>query len=277
MITSYGTYIDPCQATIPSKPTPTMIAQPLPVRLDRLARAHEMRLAHVAARVSVANVGTPYRQAHAAALVSIRAGVGRKAPLATIKAQALAWAEHARRSGARFNVERKAAEAFTFSADNDLAGFNVPTKLVGVAVGATQDALAILAGERPRPAHPVRLRRRAEVDGLALYLGADFLGRLQHKHEGWVRSLPGFPVGAINVTGGTADAPTRGLNVALAVWHALPGGAAPEPEPTDAALDAAAAEIAAERDARHMIGEGPAPSPAAPRRDLWGELGGWEQ
>jgi hypothetical protein len=234
-----------------------------------------MERAHAAARsiVEGAEGRVSYRDALRSAL-----GIGPRCAHGTLAAQAAAWAA---RSGARFNVEAKAVQAAVFSARNDLAGLCIPTKAVGVSAypdGLRALRIALAVAGRFLPLLPA-----ADADGVALYRG-DRLGSVQHKHLGWVRSLPPMRYAATAVTGGTAERPSLGLNFFIEVHPALtppPAGAGEttEPttaEPTDVQIDARTSEHAAERDARHLYGEGPTPSPA-PAAGLWERMGGWAQ
>jgi hypothetical protein len=202
-------------------------------------------------------------------------GIAPRCAYDTLAAQAAAWAAHARRAGARFDVEAKAMQAAVFSARHTLDGLCIPTKAVGVS--AYPDGLLALRAALGAAGRFLPLLPAPDAEGIHLFR-TDRLRSVQHKHLGWIRSLPPMRYAATVVTGGTAERPTMGLNFLIEVHPVLdtpPAGAgAVEGEPTDAQIDARAAEHAADRAARHLYGEGPAPSPAA---GLWERMGGWAQ
>jgi hypothetical protein len=131
---------------------------------------------------------------------------------------ALRWAKYARENGARFDVEKKAASALAFSLSVGAHRFAVPSKLVGTKEHAPRlVALASLL----RDDGPQLLR--LDLDGVArcpaLRCGEGAgcaVGHVQKKHLGWLlplvrqRAVRCF---ALNITGGTEQKPTRGLNV----------------------------------------------------------------
>jgi hypothetical protein len=248
----------------------------LPAVLSRIALADGMRRAHAAARFMYGGAERrgSYAACLSAALRATHAGEGRRCPVSVLRSQAIAWATFARSRGCRFDVEKKAAEAFAFSLANNLRGLCIPTKLVGTK--RAQDEAASLAARIARRGAFLPLTLCPKVDRIEVAAGADVLGSLQPKHLRWAASLPAFRVAALAVTGGTEDRPTFGVNVALEVWPVLPGledngleGA--EPEEDGAALV--------------MVGEeervvfGPPPSTPARRgsSSLWFAIGGWDQ
>lgn len=137
---------------------------------------------------------------------------------------ALRWLRFARLAGARFDVEAKAAASLAFCAEHTTGGFAVPSALDGTS--HHQPALAELASVlNAYEGTPVLLRlsvcRVGEGGGsprVVVSTPAGPLGHLRRKHVPWV--LPLLPHGlrayALRVTGGTAEKPTRGCNVALA-------------------------------------------------------------
>ena len=139
---------------------------------------------------------------------------------------ALRWARFARRQGARFDVERKAAESLHFSLTAGAHRFAVPSKLVGV-----REHAARVAGLRPL--QPLRLhvvracaeRSRSVGEGqgtprlLACSMDRDdpgAVGHVQPKHLRWL--LPLVEQGTVRchvlrLTGGPPARPFRGVNV----------------------------------------------------------------
>ncbi|MFN3597290.1 MAG: hypothetical protein ACK41D_08470 [Rubricoccaceae bacterium] len=131
---------------------------------------------------------------------------------------ALRWARFARRQGARFDVERKAAESLHFSLTAGAHRFAVPSKLAGV-----REHAARVAGLRPL--QPLRLHvvRVGEGQGTPRLLACSMdrddpgaVGHVQPKHLRWL--LPLVEQGAVRchvlrVTGGTPARPFRGVNV----------------------------------------------------------------
>ena len=195
---------------------------PFRAPLANAARAVVMREAHAAARARrQREPATPYRACLSAALRDAHARP-RRCPLPTLRRQALAWAECAAATDARFDVARKAADALAFSADNDLASLAVPSKLVGTA--SYQDAAAAVGA---------RLGSRGgwvltERDGATVYALGLRLGRVQPKHGAWLSALGPVRLAVIAVTGGDpyvtasgdAKRKTRGVNVAVEVGTA---------------------------------------------------------
>ncbi|HLA64080.1 MAG TPA: hypothetical protein VK610_06610 [Rhodothermales bacterium] len=253
-------------------PRPTLAA-----RLANAVRADLMRRAHAhAADVFEGCAGrVSYAACLRAGMTAAHAGEGRRVSPATLASQARAFVAVCASVGSRFDFEKKAADALTFSLSVDVRGLLIPSKLVGTSAG--QRGLGALRATSTPALHPLRTRR--ETDGLAVYFGADFLGRLQPKHDRWAQKLGAFRVAFLAVTGGTEDRPTMGVNVAFEVWPVLP------PSPEDVALDARADD---EEDARHLYGEAPAFGPgtlgaalvstdARTASDAWARLGGWEQ
>ena len=137
---------------------------------------------------------------------------------------ALRWAKHARESGARFDVEKKAATSLTFSLSLGAHSFAVPSKLVGTKEhGPRLAALDQLL--RSRPFLPLQLLPNnsggLDVRCSAIRHGEGSgctLGHVQNKHLSWLAPLVhrrAVRCFALDVTGGTAERPTRGLNVAF--------------------------------------------------------------
>ena len=110
-------------------------------------------------------------------------------------------------------VVRKALDSLAFSASKGAASFAVPTKLVGV--GEHQRALWRLVRERVSPWASLALS--VERDGLVASHDGERLGRLQPKHDGWVRPLVpfGLTLHLARVTGSDYDGYTLGCNVVL--------------------------------------------------------------
>lgn len=122
------------------------------------------------------------------------------------------WARYARAQGARFDVERKAAAASVFSILHGGTSFALPSRLVGTR--RHQHVLARLARAGGWP----RLHLHAGAGTVTAVWHGDAVGRLQAKHVCWLRPL--LPTGrlachVLQVTGGTAGAPTRGCNIVL--------------------------------------------------------------
>ena len=133
---------------------------------------------------------------------------------------ALRWARFAPRQGARFDVEKKAAEALRFSLTAGARRFCVPSKLVGVTAAGVQSRLRILAAQvrhgGPQPLKLVRAGEHVHAHAPAVREGDGFVGRVQPKHLRWL--LPLVERGAVRchalqVTGGTPARPSRGVNV----------------------------------------------------------------
>ena len=131
---------------------------------------------------------------------------------------ALRWARFARRQGAHFDVERKAAESLHFSLTAGARRFAIPSKLVGVREHAARVAAL-------RPLQPLRLHvvRIGEGRGTPRLLACSLdrgdpgaVGHVQPKHLRWL--LPLVEQGAVRchvlrLTGGTPARPFRGVNV----------------------------------------------------------------
>ena len=211
--------------------------------LAAAARRLVMQEAHVSAVAENPNV--PYAARLAATLRAAYARP-RRAPLSTLRRQALAWAACAAESGARFDVLRKACDALAFSATNDLRSLAIPSKLIGTR--AHQPAADALAA---------RLATHggwslAKMDGIhAVHFGPHRLGAVQPKHAAtWLRSLGPVRLAVVAVTGGEpyedrrghVARRTRGVNVALEVGDAAAAWAA-RPTVTER-LDAMEAEFA---------------------------------
>lgn len=144
---------------------------------------------------------------------------------------ALRWARFARRQGARFDVERKAAESLHFSLTAGVRCFAVPSKLVGV-----REHAARVAGLRPL--QPLRLHvvRVGEGQGTPRLVACSMdrddpgaVGHVQPKHLRWL--LPLVEQGAVcchvlRLTGGTSSRPIRGVNVVFSFTAAGHGPAA---------------------------------------------------
>jgi hypothetical protein len=140
------------------------------------------------------------------------------ANLTLLRSQADAWQSFAS-PRARFDVERKAQEALAFSQDRGAKAFALPTKLVGTK--EFQDNLEDL-----QRLHGAGLRY-AELDvspdhdnpaELVASYGGLLLGKLQHKHLGWIRPLLAtrkLRVFLLAITGGTDGKPTMGCNVVV--------------------------------------------------------------
>jgi hypothetical protein len=130
-------------------------------------------------------------------------------------AQSLLWSKFALLQGARFNVEKKAAAALTFSTASNRGRFAVPSKLVGTS--RFQENIAYVL---PRLDLASRnLRAHVTPDGrVAVGFGIYTLGFVQKKHECWVRPL--VEAGPclfdlLQVTGGTKEKPTYGVNICI--------------------------------------------------------------
>ncbi|MDT0632927.1 hypothetical protein [Rubrivirga litoralis] len=200
--------------------------QSLRSRLANAARSHSMRQAHAAARALRAEYP---RETYAACLRVAMREVAARVPRCSTRElcrQAAAWAACARATGARFDVEQKAADAVRFSADCNLASLAVPSKLVGTA--SYQDAAAAVASRLDaQDRWHVCQRDRAAVFGLGLRLG-----QVQPKHANtWLPALDNprpVRVAVIAVTGGEPVVgrggrlvrKTRGVNVAVEVGAA---------------------------------------------------------
>ena len=193
------------------------------------ARAHIMRQAHASARalrdlLPAANArgSESYARCLRAGLREVYARVPR-CPLSELREQAVAWAECALASGARFDVGRKACDALRFSAEHNLASLAVPSKLVSVS--SYQDAAVALA---------TRLESRGgwlptERDGSIVYALGMRLGSVQPKHGAtWLPALGSVRLAVIAITGGAVrvspagdiQRTTRGVNVAFEVGQA---------------------------------------------------------
>ena len=129
---------------------------------------------------------------------------------------ALRWARHARRSGCRFDVERKAAASLAFSLGVGAHGYVVPTKLVDVRPHAAR--IAQLAPLQELRLHVVRVGEGTGTPQVVVASAAGLVGRVQDKHVRWVLPLvaqDAVRCHVLRVTGGTPDRPSRGLNVVL--------------------------------------------------------------
>lgn len=189
----------------------------LAARLRSAAAAHVMREAHrIARKVCDATEGRePYRDCLAFGLKTAHSHA-RIRP-ATMVQQARDWAAAAVSAGARFNVERKAVESLTFSLANDLAGFCIPSKLVGTS--KHQTAARIVADRLAAGGRWIA----AETEGADVTLGGLTLGTIQDKHaRTWFGGISPMRVGVIAVTG-QRDRPdgrpcTLGVNVVIEAW-----------------------------------------------------------
>ena len=127
--------------------------------------------------------------------------------------QSLLWKKFALAQGAGFNIDQKAADALTFSADSNAYHFAVPSKLEGTS--RFQDNIRYVL-PRLDPASrnlsaDVTPERRITV-GFGMYT----LGFVRRKHECWVRPL--VEAGPclfylLQVTGGTEGKHWRGVNI----------------------------------------------------------------
>ena len=156
---------------------------------------------------------------------------------------ALRWARFARQHGARFDVEKKAAQSLAFSIDVHARRFAIPSKLIGTKQHAPRlVALAsLMRDDGPQllqlvPSAPTSGEPQILARCLALRCGEGAgctVGRVQQKHAPWLlplverRAVRCF---AVEVTGGTPDRPTRGLNV---VFSFSAAARAPAPTPVD--------------------------------------------
>ena len=238
-----GCAAEEAQAVAPAR-------SPFRAPLANAARAVVMREAHAAARARrQREPATPYRACLSVALRDAHARP-RRCPLPALRRQALAWAECAAATDARFDVARKAADALTFSAANDLASLAVPSKLVGTA--SYQDAAAAVGARLDSRGGWVLTER----DGATVYALGIRLGRVQSKHGAWLAALGPVRLAVIAVTGGgpyvTASGDvkrkTRGVNVAVEVgtaalaWAASQD-AAPARQPSAAEMQVALADL----------------------------------
>jgi hypothetical protein len=142
--------------------------------------------------------------------------------LSTLSAQAAAWQSFAT-PRSRFDVEKKAEQALTFSTDRGAKAFALPTKLVGTK--EFQDNLADLQAFHGGPGRSGL--KYAELDvspdydspaELVASYGGLILGKVQGKHLGWVRPLLAtrkLRFFVLQLTGGTEGKPTLGCNVVV--------------------------------------------------------------
>lgn len=193
-----------------------------------------MREAHGRARRSVTlarHEGRPLSYAGALAeAIRYAHARPRRAPLPTLRRQALAWASLVASTGSRLDVAAKACEALTFSATAGLASLTIPSKLSGVA--ACQDACARVRERLEARGGwlPAELTKDGDVYALGLRLG-----QVQPKHVRWLSELPGARLAITDITGGhsffdASGEPRRayfGVNVALEVGAALDVQATP--------------------------------------------------
>lgn len=140
---------------------------------------------------------------------------------------ALRWARFARRQGARFDVERKAAESLHFSLTAGARCFAVPSKLAGVREHAAR--VAALRPLQPLRLHVVRVGEGQGTPKLLACSPAGAVGHVQPKHLRWL--LPLVEQGAVRchvlrLTGGTPARPFRGVNVVFSFTAAGHGPAA---------------------------------------------------
>lgn len=130
--------------------------------------------------------------------------------------QAQAWQAYAA-GRARFDVERKAAEALAFVQQRGARTFALPTKLVGTK--AFQENLRLVRELAPAVAELEAKPDPAEPGEIMVVWGGNILGHLQAKHVGWVRPLLAtrkLRFFLLQITGGTQDKPTCGVNVVIA-------------------------------------------------------------
>lgn len=139
------------------------------------------------------------------------------APALDILDRAQRWAAHAGACGtSKAYAGRKALEAARFSLAKGASGLCIPSKLVRTK--SCQDALEALSGRSPTPG---RLHLDLTLDAKkgqiwALLPSGERVGRLQAKHTRWMRGiLQSIAVSVLQVTGGTEEKPTRGLNVVI--------------------------------------------------------------
>jgi len=149
----------------------------------------------------------------------------------SIKSEARAWFDFAS-ARCRFDVQKKALEAFRFSLEKGAKGFTIPTKLEGTS--RFQDTLEALSGTDPYkqlyarvvtvPDHAAmrHTKRGVLMQRVELRYGANVVGYVQRKHARWLIPLlddgngHGIRFYTLQVTGGGKDKPTRGLNIAIA-------------------------------------------------------------
>lgn len=125
------------------------------------------------------------------------------------------WTKYARSCGARFRIEHKAEEALQFCLDRGGQSFAVPTKLEGTS--QFHENIAFAAARLDR--YSRKLTAEITEDGrVAIGFGMYRLGYIQSKHACWVRPLveSGYVLFyLLQVTGGTAGKPTRGVNLCI--------------------------------------------------------------
>lgn len=130
-------------------------------------------------------------------------------------AQSLLWSKFARMQGARFNVEKKTADALMFSTEANACSFGVPSKLEGTSRHQSniRYALARLDASSRQLSADVTPEGRVMVS-----FGMYPLGFVRRKHECWVRPL--VEAGPclfdlLQVTGGTEGKRWHGVNICI--------------------------------------------------------------
>lgn len=143
---------------------------------------------------------------------------------------ALRWARYARRRGARFDVEKKAAQALHFSLTRRTRSFAVPSRLEGVRQHSGR--IAELQPLQPLRLHVVRVGEGGGSPQLLACTERGEVGRVQAKHHAWL--LPLVERGAVRchvlrVTGGAPERPSLGVNVAFSFCTPAPPPTADRP------------------------------------------------
>ena len=133
----------------------------------------------------------------------------------TLTEESRLWTKFALLRGARFDVQKKTADALAFSANYNGHLFAIPSKLEGTS-RFQENICYMLARLDDATRH---LDAEVMPGGrVAVGFGMYTLGFVQKKHECWVRPL--VEAGPclfdlLQVTGGTPDKPTRGVNIAI--------------------------------------------------------------
>src|SRR5690606_34301105 len=170
---------------------------------------------------------------------------------------------HLRTVGVRFDARRKVREAADFSVNAQGSSLAFPSKLAGVSAFQTA-AKRLASGDLGRTKYrrlvarivPDDRKGRENQPRIALHVQGCRLGFVQDKHTAWLLPLIktdergtvafcGVEFFALQVTGGTPDRPTRGVNFIITglgdAARALhgPGGFGPEADDASAFEDAA--------------------------------------
>ena len=150
----------------------------------------------------------------------------RRAARSPFSANAALWVAWCAHVGARLDAPGRAGDAVAWCAAGRASTFALPSKLRTLdRAGVDRTLTRLAAGER-HPAFWLHVVRVGEGTGRPVVLACDdggLVGQVGAHHAAWIAPLwdacpaarPLLSVVVTRATGGTNDAPSRGLNVAL--------------------------------------------------------------